>query len=133
MAERVLVAMSGGVDSSACVSLLQKQGYEVGGVVFDMSPAHHQAVEDARLAADFFGVPLTVCNLRERFSREVIDYFCQSYLSGETPNPCVRCNPTVKFAALYEEMQRGGYDWIATGHYAGIVRRGDTYYFTQAQ
>ena len=74
-----------------------------------------------------------VCNLRERFSREVIDYFCQSYLSGETPNPCVRCNPTVKFAALYEEMQRGGYDWMATGHYAGIVRRGDTYYFTQAQ
>lgn len=79
MAERVLVAMSGGVDSPACVSLLQKQGYEVGGVVFDMSPAHHQAVEDARLAADFFGVPLTVCNLRERFSRQVIDYFCQSY------------------------------------------------------
>lgn len=133
MAERVLVAMSGGVDSSACVSLLQKQGYEVGGVVFDMSPAHHQAVEDARLAADFFGVPLTVCNLRERFSRQVIDYFCQSYLSGETPNPCVRCNPTVKFAALYEEMRRGGYDWMATGHYAGIVRRGETYYFTQAQ
>ena len=130
--ERVLVAMSGGVDSSACVYLLQKAGYQVGGVVFRMSPEHDQAVADARQVAEFFGVPIEVLDLQDVFEKEVIDYFCQSYLAGETPNPCVRCNPTVKFKYLYQLMLDRGYDYIATGHYADIRRQNGHWYFAQA-
>lgn len=119
----VLVALSGGVDSSVCAHLLKEAGYTVGGVVLKMSPVHDQTVEDARKAADNLGIPLYVKDMCGEFERNVVDYFVREYQSGRTPNPCIVCNPTVKFRALVETADKYGYEKIATGHYARLVER----------
>ncbi len=121
--KRILVALSGGVDSSVCVYLLKKQGHDVAGVVLKMSPAHDQTVADAQEAADALGIPLYVKDMGESFDRNVIDYFVSEYQNGRTPNPCVVCNPTVKFRALIEAADEYGYDFVATGHYADLIAR----------
>lgn len=130
MAERVVVAMSGGVDSSVAAAILQEAGYEVIGVTLRMWEPEPPAgtakdepagVNDARRVAEKLGIPFYVLDSREIFTREVVEYFVDSYLEGRTPNPCVVCNNRVKFAALVRqaEILKAGY--IATGHYA---RRG---------
>lgn len=121
--KRILVALSGGVDSSVCVYLLKKQGHDVAGVVLKMSPAHDQTVADAQEAADALGIPLYVKDMGESFDRNVIDYFVSEYQNGRTPNPCVVCNPTVKFRALVDAADEYGYDFVATGHYADLIER----------
>jgi len=123
MNKRVLVALSGGVDSSVCVHLLKEQGYDVGGVVLKMSPAHEETVAAAKDAAATLNIPLYVSDMTERFEREVVSYFAAEYKAGRTPNPCIRCNPTVKFRALLEAADEYGYEWIATGHYAGLTEK----------
>ncbi len=117
---KVLVAVSGGVDSAVSVHLLKEAGYEVMGVVMKMSPAHDATVEDARRAALQLDIPLTVADCTGRFDREVVSYFMNEYRSGRTPSPCVVCNPLVKFRVLAEEADRLGCEKIATGHYAGL-------------
>lgn len=124
-ATKVLVALSGGVDSSVCVHLLKRQGYDVSAVVMKMSKLHQKAVEAAGEVAEALQIPLTVLDLQEVFEREIISYFVEEYLHGRTPNPCVKCNPTVKFHALFEEMERQGCTLAASGHYARVVRDGD--------
>lgn len=133
MSKRVLVALSGGVDSSVCVHLLQEQGYEAAGLVLRMSAAHQQTVADAQRAADQLGIPLFVGEMETLFEERVIRYFIEEYRRGRTPNPCVVCNPQVKFKALLETAGREGFDWIATGHYAGLRRQGAVTLLTQGK
>ena len=131
--KRILVALSGGVDSSVCAWLLKEQGWDVGGVVLKMSPAHEQTVKDAQASAEQLGIPLFVRDLSETFSREVVEYFMDEYARGRTPNPCIVCNPGVKFRALLETADAEGYSWTATGHYAGLDRREGVTYLTRGE
>ena len=131
--KRVLVGMSGGVDSSVCAMLLRDAGFDVAGAtlhLFDNEdiglPAGRaccslEDVEDARQVAAKIGVPFSVYNFKEDFSRCVIDRFAAEYASGRTPNPCIDCNRTIKFAKLLERADMLGFGHIATGHYAGVA------------
>lgn len=141
MAERVVVAMSGGVDSSVCAALLQQQGYEVIGMTMKLwespetSTASHKTcctlddVADARRVAAHLGIPFYVVNFKEQFSRHVIDYFVRSYQEGYTPNPCIHCNRYLKFTALRQRARQLGARWIATGHYASVCQQEDGRYY----
>ena len=119
--------MSGGVDSSYCVHLLQRAGYRVEGLVIEFSPLHRAAVEAAARAADFLRIPLHTVRCHAMFEEAVIEPFCQAYRSGRTPNPCILCNPRVKFHILREEADRRGIPLIATGHYAGVLKQHGRY------
>ena len=121
--KKVLVALSGGVDSTVCVHLLKEQGYTVAGLVLKMSPAHEDTVKAAQESADSLGIPLYVRDKTADFQQYVIDYFAEEYQNGRTPNPCIICNPTVKFKALADAADELGYDWIATGHYAKLEKQ----------
>ena len=125
---RVLVALSGGVDSAVCVQLLREAGYEVAALVLRFSDAHENAVAAAQAAADQLGVPLTVRDCADDFRRKVIAPFCADYCAGRTPNPCLICNPLVKFHLLCEVADELGIFWVASGHYARIARQGDFYF-----
>lgn len=128
--KRIAVAMSGGVDSSLAAALLLKKGYEVIGVTFRMWPKEEcgtsfgraccnlEAVTRARAVAGDLGMPYYVFDLSEEFKAKVIDYFCEEYLKGRTPNPCVICNEKIKFGLLYEKALALDAFSIATGHYA---------------
>ena len=122
----VVLGLSGGVDSAVAARLLQNDGYAVHGLYLDIGTANARA--DAEAAADFLGIPLTVRDIFEELEENVCTPFLKSYLRGETPNPCILCNPAVKFAALLSEADRIGAACIATGHYArtenGCLYRG---------
>lgn len=118
--DRVLVGMSGGVDSSVCVRILRDQGFVVEGAVIRFSPAHDKAVAEAQTVADQLQVPLRVLDCQALFEQQVIRPFCDSYCRGRTPNPCVVCNPNVKFRALTDAADEAQIPYIATGHYARI-------------
>ena len=128
--QRVLVGMSGGVDSSAVCLMLLEQGYEVLGVTmrtWDAAPAGDAAepayVAEARRLAERLGIPHYVADEREAFKEQIVEgYFIREYLRGRTPNPCVVCNPLFKFRVLAEWADRLGCPFIATGHYSVIER-----------
>lgn len=117
---RIAVAMSGGVDSSLTAALLQEQGHEVVGITMELSDCSAGAIKDARIVADFLGIPHHVANFRALFQEKVIDYFLNEYAAGRTPNPCVACNPNVKFGGLLQQAAELGCDYLATGHYARV-------------
>lgn len=117
---KIAVAMSGGVDSSLTAALLKEQGHEVVGITMDLSDRSAGAVADARKMADFLDIPHYVADFRAIFQAKVIDYFLAEYASGRTPNPCVACNPNVKFGGLLGKAAELGCDWLATGHYAKV-------------
>jgi len=112
------------VDSAVAALRLLEQGYEVVGLLLDI-PYARSPLREAQQVADALGIPLLHADVAEAFAREVVGYFIDEYAAGRTPNPCVRCNPAVKFAALTEAADRLGAAHIATGHYAGLRRQGD--------
>lgn len=126
--KEVLVALSGGVDSAVCTQLLLGQGYRVQAAVIRFSPAHEGAVTAARAAAKQLNVPLHVIEGGELFDELVALPFCRSYCRGETPNPCVICNPGVKFRLLAQTANALGIRLLATGHYARVLRDADGAY-----
>lgn len=130
--KKVLVGVSGGVDSSVCVDLLRKQGYKPEGVVIRFSDASDEAVRDAEKVRQSLGITLHIADAREDFDRYVVHPFCQSYVSGSTPNPCIMCNPNVKFATLIKTADRLGIHYIATGHYAQVEEKDGFYYVKKA-
>lgn len=133
--EKVVVGMSGGVDSSVAAYLLQQQGYEVIGITMQIWQDEDvcsmeenggccglSAVEDARRVASSLGIPYYVMNFKQEFKENVIDYFVGEYLMARTPNPCIACNRYVKWEALLKRSLDIGASYIATGHYASIER-----------
>ncbi len=130
MAKKVVVGLSGGVDSAVTAYLLKQQGYEVIGITMQIwkedlpktSETGVTAVDDAKKVADHIGIPHIVVNFKEEFHDKVIKYFIDAYSSGKTPNPCIVCNRYVKWEALLEKAKELGADYIATGHYAEIVQ-----------
>lgn len=126
---RVAVAMSGGVDSSVTASILQKQGHDVFGVTMRVSSGLGSASADARteaMIADAKNVAAKLCiehqvvDLSAQFRERIIEPFCDEYLSGRTPNPCIVCNKKIKFSALWEFAKSSGAEYIATGHYVTV-------------
>ena len=123
--DKVVLGLSGGVDSAVAAHLLRESGLEVYGLYLDNGLPGADA---AREAAASLSVPLTITDSREAMEQYVCTPFAEAYLRGETPNPCILCNPTVKFRALLDEAERIGAKYIATGHYAraenGAIYRG---------
>lgn len=132
---RIVVAMSGGVDSSVTAAHLKHQGYEVIGVSLQLHDASEQFsnkygtcctlsdLQDARRVAEKIGIPFFVSNMENEFEKAVIDDFVSQYLTGRTPNPCVRCNEKVKFSQLLDWALDLGADYLATGHYAVVENK----------
>lgn len=138
MKKKVVLGMSGGVDSSVAAYILQQQGYEVIGITMQVWPRDEEyeeleggccslsSVNDARRVADVLDIPFYVMNYRDVFEKKVINYFVEEYLEGRTPNPCIACNKYIKFDEFLNKAKMLGADYIATGHYAKIEKDENT-------
>ena len=122
MNKKIVVGMSGGIDSSVTAYLLQKEGYEVIGVYMKLHNLienyHENNISSGKKVANYLGIKYHILDLTDKFKTEVYDYFVDEYMKGKTPNPCVKCNRTIKFGALFEFAQKLGTNFLATGHYA---------------
>lgn len=130
--KKVMVGMSGGVDSSVTAALLLEAGYDVIGITLELwqdpdveksdgGCCSLSAVDDARGVCNMLGIPYYVLNMKQQFKERVIDNFISEYIAARTPNPCIQCNRHVKFGAMLDKANAMGIDYIATGHYAQIV------------
>ncbi len=138
---RIIVGLSGGVDSSVAAALLIKKGYEVIGVfmrnwsedVGEFSCSWSEDLEDARRVAQLLGIKFYVWNFEKEYRQEVIGYFFKEYQAGRTPNPDVMCNREIKFKLFLKKALQFGADYVATGHYARIARRENEYYLLRGK
>ena len=130
----VVVAMSGGVDSSLAAALLKQAGYDVLGVYMQLWPDPNLAptLSDLERTCQLLDIPFYRLDLEAEFQRHVIDYFCQEYSQGRTPNPCIACNQYIKFDLLLDKAREMGAEYLATGHYARIERSEDSYRLLKA-
>jgi len=131
--KRVVVAMSGGVDSSVAAGILKKKGYDVIGISMKLWPKEEcgfhrttsccslESISDARLVSERLDIPFYVLDFNEEFKKGVIDYFTNEYLRARTPNPCILCNEKIKFGILLKRARELNADYIATGHYAKVI------------
>ena len=118
--QKIAVAMSGGVDSSVAALLLAKKGYQVIGLTMYLGSFSKASVQRARKVCQKLGIAHYRVNLAEDFARKIIKPFCSEYFSGRTPNPCIRCNETVKFGLLMAASRELGASWLASGHYVRL-------------
>ncbi len=139
--KRIIVGLSGGVDSSVAAALLIKQGYEVIGVfmrnwsedVGDFSCSWTEDLEDARRVAQLLGIRFYVWNFEKEYKKEVIGYFFREYKAGRTPNPDVMCNREIKFKLFLKKALEFGADYLATGHYARVVHRDEIFHLLRGK
>lgn len=129
--DSILVALSGGVDSSLAAALLKSQGYRIAGAIMRMGGVSEEDIEAAQSIARHLAIPFFCFDFRQEFESAIIQYFKDEYCRGRTPNPCVVCNEHIKFGRFLEEAHRNGYDRIATGHYAGIEKTDDGHVLLQ--
>lgn len=138
--KKVLVAVSGGVDSGAAVYLLQKAGYQVSAIMlrlYDKTDENGNIIEtevnSARQLSEDLGIEFIYADYREEFKKDVIENFVKSYIEGKTPNPCVECNRSVKFRYVFDYAEKNGFDFIATGHYARVLNDTQSFYLCKAK
>ncbi len=124
---KTVIAMSGGVDSSAAAYLCKQAGYDCMGATMGLLTQNADDVADARSVAEALGMPFKVFDMAEQFKQQVIERFIDAYESGYTPNPCIFCNRHLKFGYLIDEIERLGFDKLVTGHYARIEQQGERY------
>ena len=134
---RIFVGMSGGVDSTMAASILKGQGHEVVGLTLKMWDdasrcCNYDDIMDAKNAAHKLGIRHYVINMKKEFKKKVVDYFIADFLNGKTPNPCVICNAELKFRVLLQKMKELNFDYVATGHYARIVKKNGGYCLKEA-
>lgn len=131
--EKILLGMSGGVDSTVAAYLLKEQGYEVIGVTLDLVCGKDACLNDkAKICADALGIEHHTVDMKDIFKSCVIDNFVSEYLNGRTPSPCIECNRHIKFGAMMDLAKDWGIDKIATGHYAKVEKSGDRYILKKA-
>ena len=132
--KKIMLGMSGGVDSTVAAHRIKSAGYDVTGVTLSLYPENGLAeVEDAKRVAAAMGIPHETVDLSEAFHREVIGRFIRAYQLGETPNPCIDCNRTIKFGEMLRYAESQGVPFIGTGHYARIERHGDRFLLKRAR